>query len=214
MKRSHSLFLSLVLCAMGSASAGYDYGLSEAEKLAMDGAMLRPWHVTVGAGIGDLYGGIYGVGAEGGIWQISLIASGGSDFATYTFSRNYMGEVTSDIENDPGMEFIWRAGLKGYLAGEEMKFRPFLAALAGPLMAFNYEWFGEKRSGTYLSFGAATGFDYDLGAPRGFVATLGLSAFLLTHTISESDAERIRASRNEDVAFIHPKLVGGLNYRF
>lgn len=215
MKHFRSPLLALVLCTVGTAFARYDDDLSEAERLAMESAMLRPWHMTVGAGTGDLYGGLYGASAELGIWQISLVAAGGFDFARYTFSRYPLEDMENGVPHDDfDHEFVWRAGLKGYLAGEEMKFRPFLAALAGPLMTFDYEWDGERRSGTYLSFGGATGFDYDFGAPRGFVATVGISAFLLTHSISKTDADRIQAVKNDEVGFIYPKLVGGLNYRF
>lgn len=192
--------------------------LSEAERLAGLDSEIRDWQVTAGVGTGALYGGIYGAGIEAGYKEIALFGSLGPDWAVEhsAYSDGWSGQLVKSMEPGvvPEQEIVWRAGVKGYLAGEEMKFRPFVAAMVGPLMAYKINYNGELHSGKFTSFGLAAGCDWDPGAARGIVLSLGLSAFALTNNITGDELDLVRMVHKGDLPFINADLVAGLNYRF
>ena len=206
-----SVLLLLVLLPLTQARG---FGGSEAEQLAGGEAGERDYHITVGAGTGGLYGGLYGVGTELGYGQVSLVVSGGYDIPSLNYAIGNGSSALSEMSLGEIQSFVWRAGMKVYLAGDEMMFRPHLAALVGPLLAYEIDWYGKRMSGTYLSFGGAAGCDYDPGARSGVIFTMGLSAFLLTHSVPEEAVEPIRFKLDKDLPFIHVRAVAGMNYRF
>lgn len=208
MSKSPRFAFVALMCLSVSAAFGFD---EEAQRLASGYEDYKPYYFGVGGGSGSLYGGILGAGLEAGYGQVGLVAAAGLGIPNYTGSLAN-GEDASSF-NVPN-RLSWRVALKGYLAGEEMSFRPYLAALYGPVWVYEMRWFGEELSGVYNLLGASAGLDWEIGSRRGFSLTLGLEVFPLTRTVPETHEMAYKQMRHEELPFLVGYLVGGLNYRF
>lgn len=182
----------------------------DAVRLAQGEGFERPYYATVGAGTGSLYGGKYGMGAEFGYEQVSLVVGAGMDLPAYDFTV----ADGPDAKSPAPPSFNWRLALKGYLGGEEMRFRPFLAALYGPLKIYDIDWYGRHYSGTKNCFGAAAGFDYDPFGKRGILLTAGISAMAKTSTVPDSVDNIVEDQKGSPTAFIYPWIEAAVGYRF
>lgn len=201
-----ALAVSFFVCA--STAFGFD---EEAQRLAEGYEDYKPYYIGVGGGTGALYGGVLGGGLEVGYGQVGLVASGGMGFPNYSGS---LADGEDADSPDDSKRFSWRVGLKGYLAGEEMSFRPYLAALYGPVWVYEMRWFGQELSGVYDLPGASAGLDWELGSRRGFSITFGGEVFPLTRTVPELHERAYKEMRREDLPFLVWNLIGGLNYKF
>ena len=208
MSRSPFFVFVASIFACASTVFGFD---EEAQRLADGYEDYRPYYFGVGAGAGALYGGVLGAGLEAGYGQVGLVGAAGMAIPHYSGSLAYGEKAGSP---DDSKRFSWRVGLKGYLAGEEMSFRPYLAALYGPVWVYEMRWFGEELSGVYDLIGGAAGLDWELGSRRGFSLTLGVEVFPLTRTVPETHEMAYKEMRHEELPFLVGSLIGGLNYRF
>lgn len=197
------------ICSLfASASFGFD---EEAQRLASGYEDYKPYYFGAGVGSGALYGGVLGGGLEVGYGQIGLVAAGGMAIPSYSGSLAYGEDAGSPSVSK---KMSWRVGLKGYLAGEEISFRPYLAALYGPVWVYEMRWFGKELSGVYDLFGGAAGLDWEIGKRRGFSLTLGLELFPLMRTVPEAHEMAYKEMRHEELPFLVGNLIGGLNYKF
>lgn len=208
MSRSPFFVFVASIFACATTVFGFD---EEAQRLADGYEDYKPYYFGGGAGTGALYGGVLGAGLEVGYGQVGLVAAAGMGFPSYSGSLAYGEKAGSP---DDSKRFSWRVGLKGYLAGEEMSFRPYLVALYGPVWVYQMNWFGEELSGVYDLLGASAGLDWELGSRRGFSLTLGVEVFPLTRTVPETHEMAYKEMRHEELPFLVGSLIGGLNYRF
>lgn len=187
----------------------------EAERLARGEGPDRSYYATVGAGTGDLYGGLYGLQGELGYSQLSIVGAWGVSYPSENF---HFGDGGLD-KVSPAATSTWRIGLKGYLAGEDLTLRPYVSALYGPILPYRLQVYDYVRDGKFNCFGIATGVDYDPGDKRGIVFTVGGSMFALMRTVPADDEELYRSFKklnNEDqkIPFLYLSIVAGMNYRF
>ncbi len=197
-----------------SASFGFD---SEAERLAYgdsDDAEVT-YYASVGVGSGALYGGLVGMGLEFGYKQIGIVVAGGlenPDYGGIIEGIDYHGVYGREKSSS---RLSWKTAVKGYLGGTEMAFRPYLAAVFGPVWVYRLEGLdGYVISGTYNLFGAATGLEWRFGPKKHLSLSLGGEAFPLTRTVVEPDQSIYKQLRRDDVPFLIWNITGGLNYRF
>lgn len=213
LKSPRFAFVALT-CLFASVAFGFD---SEAERLAYgdsDDSEVT-YYASVGVGSGALYGGFAGMGLEFGYKQIGIVVAGGledPDYGGIIEGVDYHGVYGRDKSSS---RLSWKTAVKGYLGGTEMAFRPYLAAVFGPVWVYRLEGMdGYVKSGTYNLFGAATGMEWRIGAKKSLSLSLGGEAFPLTRTVVEPDQSIYKQLRREDVPFLIWNITGGLNYRF